>query len=277
MRRLAAAAAPGFVRPPGRRRRWAGRGGLLTGRSGGHGRPRRGVRHPGASRAGAAVTSSASRAACSPTQLCVVLAAPQGVQKARGPWEAVPPVGPFPQVGAGLAWRWPRREGRKGPVTKGKGMSCVYNPRLNFAKCDNFGKQMPLKVAKHSFPKSLILLTCLAGFLVLEAAGFLWGQQDFLKQVKRWEWDSFLKTPYGTAVKPLLNFKRLSPGGRTPWGCPKRLFIFFFFFLCREEPGLHLFNDFRPSIRLWTRTPWLGGHFVDKLGFFSFLLLVERT
>lgn len=207
-RRLAAAAAPGSVRPPGRRRRWAGSGGLLTGRSGSHGRPRRRVRRPGASRAGAAVTSSVSRAACSPTQLCVSLAAPQGVQKAPGPWEAVPPVGPFPQVGAGLTWRWPRREGKKGPVTKGKGISCVYNPSLNFPECENFGKQMPLKVAKHSFPKSLILLTCLAGFLVLEAAGFLWGQQDFLKQFKRWEWDSFFKTPYGTAVKPLLNFKR---------------------------------------------------------------------
>ena len=61
---------------------------------------------------------------------------------------------------------------------------------------------MPLKVAKLSFPKSLILLTCPAGFLVLEAAG------DFLKQFKRWEWDSFFKTPYGTVAKPLLNFKR---------------------------------------------------------------------
>lgn len=142
------------LRAPGRRRRLAGSGGFLTGRSGGHGRPRRGVRHPGASRASAAVTSSAYPAVCSPAQLCVVLAAPWGLQKAPGPWEAAPPAEPFPPVGANSAWRWPRRKGRKGPVTKGKGMSCVCNLSLNFSKCENFGKRMPLEVGKRSYPRA---------------------------------------------------------------------------------------------------------------------------
>lgn len=54
--------------------------------------------------------------------------------------------------------------------------------------------------------KSLILLTCLAGFLELRGRRLPFVHQPFVKQVnKLWELDSF-KTPCGTAVKPLQNF-----------------------------------------------------------------------
>lgn len=39
----------------------------------------------------------------------------------------------------------------KGHVIEGKGMSCVYNPCLNFLKCENFGKQMQLGMGKHFY------------------------------------------------------------------------------------------------------------------------------
>lgn len=54
--------------------------------------------------------------------------------------------------------------------------------------------------------KSLILRTCLAGFLELRGRRLPFVHQPFVKQVnKLWELDSF-KTPCGTARKPLQNF-----------------------------------------------------------------------
>lgn len=45
----------------------------------------------------------------------------RGLWKARGAWEAAPPAGPFPQVGAGTAWRGAGARTEKGPCNRGEG------------------------------------------------------------------------------------------------------------------------------------------------------------
>lgn len=103
---------------PRRGRRRERSDGLWTGRSGGHGRPRRGVRHPGASRASAAVTRSASWAACSLAQLCVAPAAPlvsgrPGTLGSRPTCRTLPTGGRLPCLAVAA------EKGQNGPCNQG--------------------------------------------------------------------------------------------------------------------------------------------------------------